>query len=138
MTETTRYLLAVYIAEQRDSPPVQSGAVAEHLDRSAAATTEKLQRLADSGLLTYEPYKGATLTEKGRTRAAEIHTNYVVLSWFFREVLDLETYELEAMKIAGTVSSDVIERLGTLLGQQVEEDIDAPTDPLPPIGVESQ
>lgn len=115
MSGASQYLLAVYIAQQRGDPPVPPGAVAEALDRSPAAATEALQRLADDGLVSYEAYEGATLTERGRERAARLHETYVTLSWFFRSVLDLEDYESEAMELAGLVSPAVAERLAATL-----------------------
>jgi len=115
VTEATQYLLALYIAEKQRSPPISSGTIAERLDRSPAATTEMFQRLDDDGLVDYELYDGATLTAAGRETAAELHETYVTLSWFFRDVLDLEEYEREAMELADVVSPTVSEQLiGTL------------------------
>jgi len=136
-TRTARYLLALYIAEHRTSPPVAPGRVAETLDRSPAATTEMLQRLAADGLVVrvpYEgatltdagvPYEGATLTDAGRARASDLHETYVALSWFFRDVLGLDEHEREAMELAGLVSPAVAERLAHLLF----EDLDGEAQP---------
>jgi len=41
--------------------------------------------------------------------------HYVTLSWFFRSVLDLETYESEAMELAGVLDPSVADRLTTVL-----------------------
>ncbi len=129
-TRTARYLLALYIAEHRASPPISPGRIAEMLDRSPAATTEMLQRLAADGLVDREPYEGATLTDVGRERAGELHETYVALSWFFRDVLDLDAYEREAMKMAGLVSPAVAERLAHLLFEDLDVDIEARPDDL--------
>jgi DtxR family Mn-dependent transcriptional regulator len=115
MSGTDQYLLAIYIESQRGAVPISSGVVADRLDRSAPAVTEMLQRLDDRGLVTYEPYRGATLTTAGRHRAAELHESYVTLSWFFRSVLDLETHEPEAMEVAGVIDPSVVDRLRTIL-----------------------
>ncbi|WP_281193776.1 metal-dependent transcriptional regulator [Halorubrum sp. F4] len=115
MTRTARYLLALYIAEHRSSPPIPSGRVAELVDRSPAAATEMLQRLETDGLVDLEPYRGATLTDAGRERAADLHEAYVALSWFFRDVLDLDAHEHEAMEMAGLLSAEVADRLVHLL-----------------------
>jgi DtxR family Mn-dependent transcriptional regulator len=115
MSGTDQYLLAIYIESQRGETPVSSGTVADRLDRSAPAVTEMLQRLDDRGLVTCEPYKGATLTTAGHNRAAELHDSYVTLSWFFRSVLDLKTHESEAMEMAGVIDPSVTERLRTIL-----------------------
>lgn len=119
-TRTARYLLALYIAEHRTSPPVAPGRVAETLDRSPAATTEMLQRLAADGLVVRVPYEGATLTDAGRARASDLHETYVALSWFFRDVLGLDEHEREAMELAGLVSPAVAERLAHLLFEYLD------------------
>ncbi|SDK17669.1 metal-dependent transcriptional regulator [Natronorubrum texcoconense] len=115
MTGGPQYLLVVFLVERRDGPPVSSGAVADALGRSPAATTEMLQRLESRGLVTYEPYDGATLTDEGRATAAELYEAYETLSRFFRDVLELEEYEREAMELAGAVSPTVIDRLESTL-----------------------
>jgi DtxR family Mn-dependent transcriptional regulator len=122
MTQTAQYLLTLYIAEHQLSPPVPTGRIAEMLGRSASTVTETIQRLDDEGLVSYEPYEGATLTDPGRRRAAELHETYVALSWFFQEVLDLETYEREAMEMADLVSPSVADRLVNLLVEDGEAD----------------
>jgi DtxR family Mn-dependent transcriptional regulator len=115
MGDRAQYLLALYIAEHGESDPVSPGAIGERVGRSPATVIEALRKFEEEGLLTYEPYEGATLTESGRRRAKELHDSYVTLSWFFRAVLDLDDYETEAMKMAGVVSPDVAERLAFTL-----------------------
>jgi DtxR family Mn-dependent transcriptional regulator len=115
MSGRSQYLLGLYIAEHRESPPVAPGVVGEMVGRAPATVIESFRQFEDEGLLTYEPYEGASLTEAGRRRAEELHETYVVLSWFFRSVLDLDEYETEAMEMAGLVSADVAERLAATL-----------------------
>ncbi|WP_267643599.1 metal-dependent transcriptional regulator [Haloarchaeobius amylolyticus] len=115
MNEVSRYLLGLYRAEREQSPPISSGHVADRMDRSPAATTEMFQRLEENDLVTYEPYEGATLTEEGRHRAEEVHDSFVTLSRFFRDVLDVEDHEQEAIRVAGSVSPTVTERLAATL-----------------------
>lgn len=115
MSDASRYLLAVYIVQRRGGAPVSSGRIAQSLGKSPSATTEMLQRLETRGLLVYEPYEGATLTAEGRDVAADLYESYVTLSRFFRDVLDIDEYEAEAMELAGSVSPVVTERLATTL-----------------------
>lgn len=115
MTGKSEYLLAIYIEQNRASPPVSFGRIAELLDRSPATVTEMCQRLDDENLVDHEPYEGVTLTDEGREAAAAHHETYVILSWFFRSVLDLDEYEREAMEMAGTISQDVASRLAATL-----------------------
>jgi len=120
MSGAAQYLLAVYILGHRDEPPIRTNAVAETLDRSPATVTETFQRLDREGLVDYESYKGVTLTDIGRERAAELHESYVTVSWFFRSVLDLEDHEAEAMNLAGLVSPTVAARLAATLPTETD------------------
>ena len=115
MTGTPQYLLVLYRAERRGNVPVPPGTVADAVGRSAAATTEMLQRLDERGLVAHEPYEGATLTAEGRERAADLYGTYVTLSRFFDEVLDLSDHEREAMSLVGVISQTVVDRLATTL-----------------------
>lgn len=115
MERVAQYLLVVYAHERDDGPPVPPGAVARALDRSPSATTEMLQRLADDGLVRYEPYEGVELTEQGRERATKLYDTYRTLSAFFEDVLDLDDPDREARALADTVSPTVAQRLDDLL-----------------------
>jgi len=115
MTGTNRYLLALYRAERRADAPIPPTDVADAVGRSPAATTEMLQRLDERGLVRYEPYEGATLTDDGRETAEERYDAYVTLSAFFRDVLDIEDHEAEAARVAGTIAPRVAERVATTL-----------------------
>lgn len=124
MTDAAEYLLVLYMAERQRSPPIPPGDVATELDRSPPAATEMLQRLASEGLVTYEAYEGATLTEEGRDRAAELYETYDTLEQFFRDVLELDGAKTEAMQLAGAISPTVADRLAaTLLGADGTDDL---------------
>jgi DtxR family transcriptional regulator, Mn-dependent transcriptional regulator len=115
MTGAAQYLLALCVADRGNSAPIAPGEIAETVDRSAAATTEMLQRLEDRGLVTYEPYKGAMLTTDGRETAEELYETYLILLQFFRDVLELDDYEDEARKLAENISPVVAKRLAATL-----------------------
>lgn len=131
MTETARYLVALYGAERRGSAPVPSGEVADAVGRSPSAATEMLQRLESRGLVTHEPYRGATLTAEGRAAAEDLYGTYVTLSRFFDEVLDLDDHDEEALRVAGNVSPTVAERLAATLldGDETRREGEAPVPP---------
>jgi len=115
MTGAPQYLLVLYRAERRSDGPVSPSHIAAAVDRSPSATTEMLQRLESRGLVTHEPYEGATLTAEGRATAEELHGTYVTLSRFFRDVLELDAHEEEAMALAGALSPTVADRLAETL-----------------------
>lgn len=115
MTGAAQYLLVVYLLDRQHSEPVATGAIAEKIGRSKAATTEMIQRLESKGWITYEPYQGASLTPDGRAQGKELYETYGVLSQFFNEVLELEDHDQEAMELTGAVSKAVATRLETTI-----------------------
>jgi Mn-dependent DtxR family transcriptional regulator len=120
MTGASQYLLVLYRAERRSDGPVSPSHVAAAVDRSPSATTEMLQRLEDQELVAHEPYEGATLTAEGRETAEKLYRTHVTLSRFFRDVLELDAHEEEAMALAGVLSPTVADRLAeTLLTESV-------------------
>lgn len=137
MDRAPKYLLVLYVAEQRLSPPIPPGYVADTLDRSPSTTTEMLQRLASRDLVTHEPYEGATLTDEGQDRATELYERYCTLSRFFRDVLDIEEHEEEALQLVGTVSTTVTERLATTLLAEDDDPIEGGQSKLVPSRADS-
>ena len=122
MSDAAQYLLVVYQLAGPSGEPVASGRVADELGRSPSTATEMLQRLADQGLVDYEPYKGTRLTDAGRERAVELQESYLVLRRFFDDVLDLDDPDAEAFELAGSVSPLVTDRLATtVLGMDPAE-----------------
>jgi DtxR family Mn-dependent transcriptional regulator len=111
MSGRGEYVLALYIAEHQGEPPVSPGRVAERLGRSPATASEMFRKLDADGLVDYEPYEGVALTEAGRARAGELHETYVLLSWFFRAVLDLDDHEGKAMEMAAVMDHEVAAQL---------------------------
>jgi len=111
MGRVAQYLVVMYALERAGETPVATGRIAAELDRSPSTATETVQRLAADGLVEYEPYVGVELTDSGRERARERYETYRTLRRFFRDVLDIEAYEREALALAGNVSPDVADRL---------------------------
>lgn len=120
MTDAAQYLLAVRSLERSEGPPVRTGRIASVLDRSPSAATEAIQRLQSRGLVEHEPYEGVSLTEAGRGEAESLWERFETLDRVYRDVLDIDEHEREAMEVAGVVSPDVAARLeATLLPPEV-------------------
>jgi len=67
-----RYLSAILLASETAGRPAKTGEVADHVDVSPASVTERLRSLADRGLVSYERYEGATLTDEGEEVTREL------------------------------------------------------------------
>lgn len=131
MSGRDEYVLALYIAGHQGEPPVSPGRVAERLGRSPATASEMFRKLDEDGLVDYEPYEGVQLTDAGRARAEELHETYVLLSWFFRSVLDLDDHEGKAMEMAAVMDHEVAAELVETLpyDAEVPPEVDAPVAP---------
>src|SRR5262245_46091851 len=57
--------------------------IAQALDISQPSVTVMVQKLAQTGYLNYERYRGLTLTSKGRAVAGAIRERHQILQRFF-------------------------------------------------------
>jgi DtxR family transcriptional regulator, Mn-dependent transcriptional regulator len=122
------YLRAVYLLEEEASlgyagspdkaPRVTTTAVAERLDVSAASATNMLKKLGARHLVDYEPYRGASLTPKGREMVLEIVRHHRLLETYLVQVLGVPWDEAhaEAELLEGDLSEALEERISIALG----------------------
>lgn len=115
MNTTDRYLKAIYFAESLEDGAASTGTLAEILDVTPASATEMLGKLEADGLVAYEKYNGARLTDTGRTRATEAVETYCILQRFLYEVLEVEEYHAEAKALESVIDETVAERLDTII-----------------------
>ena len=59
------YAKAIHTLARREPGPVGTSALAERLGVSPGTVTAMLKRMAAMGLVSYEPYRGAELTQNG-------------------------------------------------------------------------
>jgi DtxR family Mn-dependent transcriptional regulator len=87
-------------------------------------------RLQDMGLVRYERYRGATLTDRGREEALRLVRRHRLIETFLLEHLGYDWQEVhdEAERLEHAVSDEFTERLAELLGHP---DHDPHGDPIP-------
>jgi DtxR family Mn-dependent transcriptional regulator len=97
---------------------VTTSAIAERLNVSAPSATYMLKRLAARDLVTYEPYRGASLTQKGRDLALELVRHHRLLETYLVEALAVPWHEAhaEAEALEGALSEALEERMSAALG----------------------
>jgi DtxR family Mn-dependent transcriptional regulator len=123
------YLKALYLLSEGSvrgrigHPPgiarrVTTKAVAESLDVSAPSATNMLKRLAAQDLVSYKPYRGASLTQKGRDVALELVRHHRLLETYLVEALGVPWHEAhaEAELLEGSLSEALEERISAALG----------------------
>jgi len=106
------YLEAIFdLAGESDA--ARSKDIAKRLGVSRSSVTGALQVLKKKGLANYKPYDYVTLTEPGRTAAAEIAKKHNILKSFFVDVLGVEAdiAQQAACKAEHELGPGIIDRL---------------------------
>jgi DtxR family transcriptional regulator, Mn-dependent transcriptional regulator len=104
--------------------------VAARLLVSPASVSNMFVRLQEMGLAEYERYRGATLTERGRSEALRLVRRHRLIETFLLEHLGYDWQEVheEAERLEHAVSDAFTDRLAELLGHP---DHDPHGDPIP-------
>ena len=104
--------------------------VAARLSVSSASVSNMFARLQEMGLVRYERYRGATLTDRGREEALRLVRRHRLIETFLLEHLGYDWQEVhdEAERLEHAVSDGFTERLAELLGHP---DHDPHGDPIP-------
>ena len=119
------YIETIYMFEKKEGK-AQTGQIAEHMGVKPPSVTEMLQKLQDEGLVDYEPYLGATLTDKGRNLANELMARHKTIADFLEIIgVDKELAELDACQLEHQVSAETMAKLSKF----VEFIQSAPRDP---------
>ena len=110
------YIKAIFLLGSEQAT-VQTSALANRLDVRPASVSNMLRRLAREGLIDYEPYRGAMLTEAGQKLARRMVRRHRLIERFLTEVLNYELDEVheEAERLEHAVSPHFVEALDTLL-----------------------
>ena len=101
------YLEAIYKYNE-ESESAKTTGLAKKLNVSPPSVTEMIKKLADKGLIKYEPYKGAILTGKGMVLAQRIVRKHRLLECFLQDFLGLkkEKVHSEACKLEHGISDE--------------------------------
>lgn len=77
------------------------------------SVTGALKVLAEAGYLKHEPYKGVTLTAKGRRAAEDVRQRHTILSHFLKDVIGVspKTANIDACKMEHTISKETMTKL---------------------------
>lgn len=127
-SSTGDYLKAMW--QLAGNGAVSTTEVSEQLSVAPASVTRMLGRLQEMGLVRYERYRGASLTEEGRVEAMRLLRRHRLIETFLLEHLGYSWQEVheEAERLEHAVSDEFTERLARLLGHP---DQDPHGDPIP-------
>jgi DtxR family Mn-dependent transcriptional regulator len=124
------YLKAIWELAVGSGDAASTKGVAERLSVSAASVSNMFARLQEMGLVEHERYRGATLTERGRSEALRLVRRHRLIETFLLEHLGYDWQEVheEAERLEHAVSDAFTDRLAELLGHP---DHDPHGDPIP-------
>lgn len=127
--EREDYLKMVYHLQQEEAP-VRTTTLARALGVEPASVTGTIKRLAELGLLDYEPYRGVTLTPEGEKIALEVIRHHRLIELYLIEALGYSWDEVhaEAERLEHVVSPLFIERIAAALGHP---ELDPHGEPIP-------
>lgn len=91
--------------------------IAEQLNISNAAVTDMLKRLTREKYVSYTPYKGIQLLQKGKTEAIKLVRRHRIWETFLYKVVGLPWYQIdeEAENLEHSSSDELIDRLEEML-----------------------
>lgn len=114
-TNTEDYLERIYeLIEKKGYARVSD--IAEALKLTRPTVSIMVQRLSKGGFLTYERYRGLTLTERGEEVARTIRTRHVLLTEFFGLLgVDRSVVAHDVEGIEHHVSTETLEKLERLV-----------------------
>ena len=102
-----------------EQSPVALSALADRLRVSSVSANEMIKKLVARGLVTYEPYKGVTLTAEGQTQALRVVRRHRLWERFLADVLGIpwDRVHEEACQLEHATSSLVEEKLAQFLDE---------------------
>lgn len=102
--------------------------IAARLSVAPASVTKMLGRLQELGLVRYERYRGASLTERGRAEALRLVRRHRLIETFLLEHLGYSWQDVhdEAERLEHSVSDNFTERLAEFLGHPARDPHGAP------------
>lgn len=113
---TEMYLKAMF--EMNGDEAVAVGRLAERLSVTPVSANEMIRRLGELGLVSHTPYKGVTLTKRGREAAWDVIRRQRLWECFLYDYLKIEwarLYEL-ACSLEHATAPEVTEALAIFLG----------------------
>ena len=127
------YLKAIYVGETQliaSQNLVPMGQLAAALGIAPGTATTMVKALAESGLVSYEPYNGVRLTAAGEKLAARVLRRHRLIELFLVQVMGMNWDEVhdDAEQMEHVVSDRFIERIDEMLGSPA---FDPHGDPIP-------
>ena len=119
------YLKTIYVLYEAKIP-TSTVSIAKALNVKPGSVTEMLQKLAKEGYVSYSPYHGAELNEKGKNIAKKIIRKHRLLEAFLKNILKLDDDEVrkQASELLHSLSDHADQQLCIFLSRPTEDPVD--------------
>ncbi|MDQ4019880.1 MAG: metal-dependent transcriptional regulator [Actinomycetota bacterium] len=130
LSETTQDYLREIHALEHDGRRATTLALAKKMRVAPPSVTSMLKKLSEVGLVDHTPYRGAVLTETGRTVALELLRHHRLLEQYLAETLavPIDAVHSEADRLEHALSEELERRIDESLGFPTH---DPHGDPIP-------
>ncbi|HKY96304.1 MAG TPA: metal-dependent transcriptional regulator [Gemmatimonadaceae bacterium] len=121
------YLKTIYEIG-RGTVSVATNDIAQRLAIAPASVSGMVRRLAEQGLLSYERYRGVTLTEQGRRAALRTIRRHRVIESYLSIALNYpwDRVHDEAERLEHAASDELVDRMAEAIGEPVVDPHGAP------------
>jgi DtxR family Mn-dependent transcriptional regulator len=121
------YLKAIYEIG-RGSVSVATNDIAQRLELTPASVSGMVRRLGEQGLVSYERYRGVTLTETGRRAALRTIRRHRVIESYLSGALNYpwDRVHDEAERLEHAASDELVDRMAAAIGEPVVDPHGAP------------
>ena len=118
------YVKAIYLLHQEHAR-VATSPLATQLGVAPASVSGMIQKLAKLNLLTYMPYRGVVLTDRGQRTARELLRRHRLIELFLVQALEYPCDEahVEADVLEHAVSARLAARMQTYLTKDLIVDV---------------
>ncbi|MFN2146637.1 MAG: DtxR family transcriptional regulator [Anaerolineales bacterium] len=116
------YLVSMAMLAESGIPcPISLPRLAEEMAVQTVSANQMVRKLAEEGLVTYQPYKGVSFTEKGQQAVSLILRNRRLWEVFFVEQLNFTPSEADALacRMEHITQPEVAARLADFLNHPI-------------------
>ena len=113
ITSSLQDYLEIIYNKTRDGSVIKAIDIAREFNISRASVSEALYRLAQMGLINYEPRKNIDITKEGIKEASLVAKKHEILFNFFNQVLKVEEKSASdnACRIEHVIDQEIIEKI---------------------------
>jgi len=124
------YLKAIYNLLEKGDRKISTTSISKQLETTPASVTDMLKKLSEKKLISYEKYKGVSLTASGKKVAVTIIRKHRLWELFLVEKLGFKWDEVHDMaeQLEHIQSEKLVEKLNNYLGHPR---FDPHGDPIP-------